>query len=88
MVDFCYFMENNCSDKTKVTNCTETFAVAPEHAPMMNALTAEGSETDSDCEYKYVFPLRHEISPRDYLKFILTVWYSPETSAAIAGTFY
>ncbi|VDM17235.1 unnamed protein product [Hydatigera taeniaeformis] len=50
----------------------------------MNALTPDPSETDSDCEYKYVFPLRHEVSPRDYLKFILTVWYCPETSAAIA----
>nr|CDS29443.1 expressed protein [Hymenolepis microstoma] len=50
----------------------------------MNILTPEPSETDSDCGYKYVFPLRHEVSSRDYLKFILTVWYSPETSALIA----
>lgn len=53
----------------------------------MNIVTPELSETDSDCEYKYVFPLRHEVSPRDYLKFILTVWYCPETSALIAGMF-
>ncbi|KAM3173249.1 hypothetical protein ACTXT7_012871 [Hymenolepis weldensis] len=51
----------------------------------MNIMTPEQSETDSDCEYKFVFPLRHEVSSRDYLKFILTVWYCPETSALIAG---
>ncbi len=57
----------------------------PDYVPDMNALAPDGSDTDSDCQYKYVFPLRHEITPSHYLKFILTVWYCPETSAAIAG---
>ncbi|CAL8091928.1 unnamed protein product [Calicophoron daubneyi] len=44
------------------------------------------SSSDSDSEYprRNIFPLRSQRLPRDSLKFILTIWYSPETSSAIA----
>ncbi|BHF59028.1 hypothetical protein SprV_0100198300 [Sparganum proliferum] len=57
----------------------------PEHTVDLEVAPCDGSETDSDCEHKFVFPLRHELPPHDYLRFILTVWYSPETSSSIAG---
>nr|VZI25044.1 unnamed protein product [Spirometra erinaceieuropaei] len=56
----------------------------PEHTVDLEVAPCDGSETDSDCEHKFVFPLRHELPPHDYLRFILTVWYSPETSSSIA----
>ncbi|VDL92328.1 unnamed protein product [Schistocephalus solidus] len=59
----------------------------PEHTVDLQVAPCDGSETDSDCEHKFVFPLRHELPPHDYLRFILTVWYSPETSSSIAGKF-
>ncbi|KAF7257907.1 Cyclin dependent kinase 10 [Paragonimus skrjabini miyazakii] len=52
----------------------------------MNGNTDLYSSSDSDSEYRRrnIFPLKSQRLPRDSLKFILTVWYSPETSSVIA----
>ncbi|KAG5452154.1 hypothetical protein CSKR_201606 [Clonorchis sinensis] len=42
------------------------------------------STDESEILHRNIFPLQSQRLPRDSLKFILTVWYSPETSSAIA----
>jgi len=56
-----------------------------EYAPNMNVFkVSDASDSDSDIDFKYIFPFRHDRSFRDRLRFILTIWYCPETSSSIA----
>ncbi|VDQ10288.1 unnamed protein product [Trichobilharzia regenti] len=56
-------------------------------AEVINGSMHSSSTSDSDYEYRKrnSYCLSCQRRPKASLKFILTIWYSPETSSAIAG---
>ncbi|VEL29656.1 unnamed protein product [Protopolystoma xenopodis] len=51
----------------------------------VNRTSAMPADSDSDCEHRSLFPLKCEKMPQESLRYILTIWYSPEVSSMLAG---